>query len=31
MLAATVVAVFLIPVTFYVVERLAGKKRTKEG
>ncbi len=26
MLAATVVAVFLIPVTFYVVEKLAGRK-----
>ena len=26
MLAATVIAVFLIPVTFYVVEKLAGKR-----
>jgi HAE1 family hydrophobic/amphiphilic exporter-1 len=27
MLAATVIAVFLIPVTFYVVEKLVGKRR----
>jgi len=26
MLAATVIAVFLIPVTFYVVEKLAAKR-----
>jgi len=31
MLAATVIAVFLIPVTFYVVEKLAGKKREHES
>jgi HAE1 family hydrophobic/amphiphilic exporter-1 len=30
MLAATVVAVFLIPVTFYVVEKLAGKREVRE-
>jgi HAE1 family hydrophobic/amphiphilic exporter-1 len=26
MLAASVIAIFLIPVTFYIVERLAGAK-----
>jgi hydrophobic/amphiphilic exporter-1 (mainly G- bacteria), HAE1 family len=30
MLAATFIAIFLIPVTFYVVEKLTEKKRTKE-
>ena len=29
MLAATIIAIFLIPVTFYVVERLTGKGREK--
>ena len=29
MLAASVIAIFLIPVTFYVVERLAGGKRER--
>jgi hydrophobic/amphiphilic exporter-1 (mainly G- bacteria), HAE1 family len=27
MLAATLLAIFLIPVTYYVVERVAGKRR----
>jgi multidrug efflux pump len=31
MLAATSLAVFLIPVTFYVVERLIGRGRAKEA
>jgi HAE1 family hydrophobic/amphiphilic exporter-1 len=31
MLAATSFAIFLIPVTFYVVERLTGKGRVKEA
>jgi len=30
MLAASLLAVFLIPVTFYVVERLSGKKERRE-
>ncbi len=29
MLAATSIAIFLIPVTFYVVERLTGKAKVK--
>jgi HAE1 family hydrophobic/amphiphilic exporter-1 len=29
MLAATSIAIFLIPVTFYVVERLTGKGKVK--
>ncbi len=31
MLAATSIAIFLIPVTFYVVERLTGKGKVKEA
>jgi len=31
MTAATVIAIFLIPVTFYVVERFAGRKPTAES
>jgi HAE1 family hydrophobic/amphiphilic exporter-1 len=31
MLAATGIAIFLIPVTFYVVERLTGKGKVTEG
>lgn len=31
MTAATVIAIFLIPVTFYVVERIAGRKATIES
>ena len=27
LLAATLIAIFLIPVTFYVMERFAGKRR----
>jgi len=29
MLAASVIAIFLIPVTFYVVERLAERRRNR--
>jgi HAE1 family hydrophobic/amphiphilic exporter-1 len=31
MLAATSIAIFLIPVTFYVVERLTGKSKVREA
>jgi len=31
MLAATTIGIFLIPVTFYVVERLSGKSKVKEA
>jgi hypothetical protein len=30
MLAATFIAIFIIPVSFYVVERLRGSERGKE-
>jgi HAE1 family hydrophobic/amphiphilic exporter-1 len=30
MLAATSLGIFLIPVTFYVMERLSGKSKVKE-
>ena len=30
MLAASVLAIFLIPVTFYVIERLAGAEKKRE-
>jgi HAE1 family hydrophobic/amphiphilic exporter-1 len=31
MLAATSLGIFLIPVTFYVMERLSGKSKVKEA
>ena len=31
MLASSAIAIFLVPVTFYVVEKFAAKKKTKEA
>ena len=31
MLAASLIAIFLIPVSFYVVERLAGRGEAEHG